>query len=326
MNKALMLEKTEEGSSLSYQCISLPNLTKGEVRIKVRYSGINYKDRLAVKAETKVVRMYPMVPGIDFSGEVEASESDKFRVGEHVFVTGFGYGTDRAGGFQEMVTVKEEHLVRIPENMDPMDVMIYGTAGFTAALSVEAMVKALGPLEGRTILVTGGSGGVSSLGILLLHQMGAVITAATTKLENTEYLKSLGAREVILFDSLLEKRKALSAEKWDAVLDAAGGAALGNILTEVKYGGIVCTSGNLSGIRFDSTVFPFILRGITLKGIDSVMADDQIRKDIFDKLAGPWKSSNLRKTVQKVISFQEVKEELLKPYEGTGRILVDMHK
>lgn len=325
MERVLMLEKMEDGSVLNYQQIELPNLSDGEVRIRVSYTGINYKDRLAVDASSKVVRKYPMVPGIDFSGIVEDSKSRDFAVGDQVFVTGYGYGTDQPGGYQETVIVKQEHLMRLPEEMSLKDVMIYGTAGFTAALSVDAIERVLGNLHGKTILVTGGSGGVSSHGVLILRKLGAKVAIATRSLEHKEYLESLGAQEVILFDSLLEKRRALSKEKWDGVLDTTGGEALGNILTEVKYGGIVCASGNLSGIRFESTVFPFILRGITLKGIDSVMVDHAMRNEIYKKLATSWYSEDLERTVKKVISFEELREELLNPSEGAGRVIVDMN-
>lgn len=325
MKRALILEKMEDGSVLNYQNIDLLNLSDGEVRIKVSYTGINYKDRLSVDASSKVVRKYPMVPGIDFSGIVVDSKAPDYSVGDQVLVTGYGYGTDHPGGYQESVAVKQEHLIRLPEEMTLKDGMIYGTAGFTAALSVDAMEKVLGNLDGKKILVTGGSGGVSSHGVLILHKLGAKVSVATRSLEHKEYLESLGAHEVLLFDGLLEKRRALSTEKWDGVLDTTGGEALGNILTEVKYGGIVCTSGNLSGIRFESTVFPFILRGITLKGIDSVMVDHAIRNDIFKKLATSWHSENLGRTVKNVISFNELREELLNPSEGAGRVVVDMN-
>jgi len=184
MNRALVLEKSEQGSVMSYQNIDLPALADGEVRIRVKYTGINYKDRLAVNAASKVVRKYPMVPGIDFSGIVEESKTQGFSLGDPVLVTGFGYGTDQPGGYQEFVTVKGDHLIRIPDSMSLFDGMVYGTAGFTAALSVDAMEKVLGPLKGRKILVTGGSGGVSTHGILILHQLGAEVTVATTRLEN----------------------------------------------------------------------------------------------------------------------------------------------
>lgn len=324
MNRALLLEKTPEGSMMNYQTIELPEIEKGEVRVRVKYSGINYKDRLAVQAGTKVVRKYPMIPGIDFSGVIEESRSEKFTKGDSVILTGYGYGTDQPGGYQEFVTVHEEHLIRLPELMTLKDAMSYGTAGFTAALSVKAMEEALGNLHGKKILVTGGSGGVSTLGILILKKLGAEITVATKRMENRVYLESLGAMEVISFSNLLEKRKPLSTETWDAVLDATGGEALGNILTEVKYNGIVCTSGNLSGVRFESTVFPFILRGVTLKGIDSVHADNSVKHDLFTRLATTWSSDNLHKTISKVIPFSMLKEELLAPQEGVGRVLVDM--
>ncbi|HSL86161.1 MAG TPA: zinc-binding dehydrogenase, partial [Bacteroidales bacterium] len=228
------------------------------------------------------VRQYPMVPGIDFSGTVMETNSKEFKVGDRVFLTGRGYGTDRPGGFQEYADVRDKDLFLVPEGLSLRDVMLYGTAGFTAALSVDALLKER-DVSGKDILVTGGAGGVSSHAVMILNRLGAHVTVATRNLDSTDYLKDLGAEKVILFDSLLEKRKALSREKWDGVIDATGGEALGNLLTEIKYGGVLAASGNLSGIKFSATVFPFILRGITLKGIESVYAEND--KKIFSSVS-----------------------------------------
>lgn len=323
--KALVMEKTDHGDELNYKNIENDVLKDNEVLVKVAFSGINYKDRLAIDPATKVVRKFPMVPGIDFSGTVVESRSDEFSYGDEVFLTGQGYGTDRPGGFQEYAVADAAHLCSLPEGLTLREVMLYGTAGFTAALSVDALNGGF-DLKGKEILVTGGAGGVSSHAIMILRRLGADVTAVTRSEMHSDYLKALGADHVILFDALLEKHKALSQEKWDGVIDATGGEALGNLLTEIRYGGIMAASGNLSGIKFNSTVFPFILRGITLKGIDSVQVGKEKKTELFKKLGREWKSMDLEKAGDFEVPFQELKNELMKSPERRGRAVVAFHK
>jgi len=323
-NKALMLNLLDEKIDIQYVSSKCQPLQMNEVRVKVAFSGINYKDRLAMNPASKVIRNYPMVPGIDFSGLVEESTSSQFEVGERVFLTGLGYGTDRFGGFQEYVTVKEDDLCKVPDGLSLKEVMQIGTAGFTSALSVEA-VSENSSLQDKEILVTGGTGGVSSFSVMILNKIGAHITVATRHLENADYLKSIGAHEVILFDTLLEKRKALSEEKWDGVIDATGGEATGNLLTEIRYGGTLAVSGNLSGVKFNSTVFPFILRGVSLKGIDSVYVKRDKKMRLFNKMAYEWKINNLERLTYNEIKFEDLKEELLRETHGKGRVLVTFY-
>lgn len=323
--KALVLEKEEHGIELNYKTVKHEALGESEVRIKVAYSGINYKDRLAIDPASKVVRRFPMVPGIDFSGVVMESRSDEFGIGDEVFLTGQGYGTDRSGGYQEYVVVQGSHLCPLPEGLTLKEVMLYGTAGFTAALSVEGVMSGH-TLKDKDILVTGGTGGVSSHAIMILKRLGANITAATRNEMHFDYLKSLGAEHVILFDDLLEKRKALSGERWDGVIDATGGEALGNLLTEIKYGGIMAASGNLAGVRFDSTVFPFILRGVTLKGIDSVYAGKEKKMELFKRLGREWKSDHLDMASDREVLFSDLKNELMNSSVKSGRTVVAFHQ
>ena len=323
-NKSLILNLLDEKIDIQYKNVKCLPLQMDEVRVKVAFSGINYKDRLAMNPASKVIRKYPMVPGIDFSGLVEESNSPQFEVGEQVFLTGLGYGTDRFGGFQEYVTVKENELCKVPDGLTLKEVMQIGTAGFTSALSVEAISEHNSLLD-KEILVTGGTGGVSSFSIMILNKIGAHITVATRRLENADYLKSIGAHEVILFDTLLEKRKALSEEKWDGVIDATGGEATGNLLTEIRYGGSLAVSGNLSGIKFNSTVFPFILRGISLKGIDSVHVMRDKKMMLFNKMAQEWKLNELDRLIYNEIKFEDLKEELLSGINGNGRVLVSFN-
>lgn len=320
-NKALILNLKEDKFGAEYLDADRKPLEKGEVRVKTAFSGINFKDRLAMKPESKVVRKYPIVPGIDFSGYVEETGSSQFAVGDEVFVTGLGYGTDRDGGFSEYVIVKEEDLCVVPDGLSLKEVMQIGTAGFTAALSVDAVSRGEA-LTNREILVTGGTGGVSSFAIMLLNSLGARVTAATRSLDHEAYLKALGAQHVILFETLLEKRKPLSKERWDGVIDATGGEATGNLLTEIRYGSTLAVSGNLSGIKFSTTVFPFILRGISLQGIDSVYVNRERKMELFNKMARKWKLENLDRVIYKEVAFEDLKEELLLESNGTGRVLV----
>lgn len=320
-NKALLLRQQDEKIVVEYENMEWIPLNEGEVRVRTAFSGINYKDRLAVIPESRVIRSYPMVPGIDFSGVVHESASSRFHQEDAVFVTGLGYGTDRFGGFQEYVTVKEEDLLKIPEGLSLKEVMQIGTAGFTAALSVDAVSRGES-LEGKEILVTGGTGGVSSHAVMILKRLGARVTMATRNLHNASFLKSLGADEVILFDALLEKRKPLSKERWDGVIDATGGEATGNLLTEVKYGGTLAVSGNLSGAKFTATVFPFILRGISLHGIDSVNVKTKEKLQLFTKLAHEWKPEHLDEITSSEVAFLDLKTELFSETHGKGRVLV----
>lgn len=320
--KALVLSNKEDVYSVSYEEMQMNELSFGEIRIKLEFSSINYKDRLAMNKKSRVVRSYPMVPGIDFSGRVVESSSSKFKTGDEVFVTGFGFGTDMPGGFREFIEVHEKYVNHVPEGMTTREVMVYGTAGFTAALSVDAIIESgIKPQDGP-ILVTGGSGGVSVSALLILKHLGYKVSVATRNLGRNDYFYNLGADDIIDFSSLLEPRKALSKELWSAVVDATGGEALGNLLKEVKYGGMVALSGNLSGIEFTTNVFPFILRGITLKGIDSVQVDIVKKDKIFKKLAREWKSPLLEKAIRKEIAFSDLKAALEVEPVGFGRDLV----
>ncbi|MGB4588141.1 MAG: acryloyl-CoA reductase [Clostridiaceae bacterium] len=320
--KALVLSDLEDIYSISYEEIEMKELSIGELRIKIEFSSVNYKDRLAMNKKSRVVRSYPMVPGIDFSGRIVESNSKKFKTGDQVFVTGFGFGTDMPGGFREYIEINEKYVNQIPEGMTTKEAMIYGTAGFTAALSVDAIIESGIRPEDGPILVTGGSGGVAVAALLILKQLGFKVCIATRNLERNDYFLSMGADEVIGFSSLLEPRKALSKEIWASAVDATGGQALGNLLKEVKYGGVVALSGNLSGIEFTTSVFPFILRGITLKGIDSVNVDVAKKERIFTKLAKEWKSPFLEKAIRHEIRFSKLMTALEQEPVGEGRDLV----
>lgn len=317
---ALVLKNEENVFTAGYELMEKKPLEKGEVRVAVRYSSVNFKDRLTFDPKTKVVRSYPMVPGIDFSGVVEESNDAGFQVGDKVFLTGHGYGTDRPGGYRASCEVQAEHLQKIPEGLSLRDTMVYGTAGITAALSVHALVQQGLSREG-SVLVTGGTGGVASHAILILKKLGYHVTAATRKPENEAYLKGLGADEIILYEDLMEKRP-LARERWSGAVDAAGGAAVGGILSELRYGGAVAVSGNMSGIRFEGSVFPLILRGVAILGIDSVYASMERRNEIAKLLAEEWYSEKAALLVREEISFLDLHARMMNPSKGTGRDIV----
>lgn len=317
--RALILRNEDGQGTAAYEPVMAKPLEEGELRVQVQFSGINYKDRLAMNPKTRVVRQYPMVPGIDFSGVVKETRSSRFLVGDQVFLTGFGFGTDTWGGYREQVEVHESFVCKIPSAMTAKEAMILGTGGLTAALSVHALGELKAPAK---ILVTGGTGGVASHAILILKALGHHVTAVTRNPAHDGYLRSLGADEVILHSTLLEPRKPLSKETWDGVVDAAGGEALGNILTEVRYGAVVAASGNLAGASFQSTVFPFILRGVTLKGIDSVQAPRELKEKLFGLLATSWKSAHLEDTLRQEVLFGKVLEVLQNEPQGAGKDLI----
>jgi len=320
--KALFMDRNEAGFELGYKDMEFRELADGEVRVRIHYSSVNYKDRLAVDPETKVIRSFPMVPGIDFAGVIAESNAEGLEEGDAVVVTGYGFGTDFNGGFREYAEVKRDMLVKLNPGMTLEEAMIYGTAGFTAALSVDAVLaKGIKPEKGR-ILVTGATGGVGSHAIAILSKLGYNVTAAVRDMESAPWLKKLGASEIIPFSDVMPPKKPLSPIKWAACIDATGGASVASILSEIDNDGIAAISGNASGVKFESTVFPFILRGVVLVGINSVIVSQEKREHIWEKLAGEWKSDVLGLLVRKKVPFGKLKENLTTRQTGSGRDLV----
>ncbi|HSP48019.1 MAG TPA: acryloyl-CoA reductase [Clostridiaceae bacterium] len=320
--QALVINSNENGASLDYEDRNFKELVDGEVRVRIYFSSINFKDRLAVNPTTKVIRSFPMVPGIDFSGVVAESSAEGFEEGDMVVVTGYGFGTDFDGGFREYAEVHRSRLVKLDPMLSLEEAMVYGTAGFTAALSVDAIVKkGITPDRGK-ILVTGGTGGVGSHAIAILKKLGYTVVAAARNLDREDFLKSLGADEVILFDEVMPPKKPLAPIRWASAIDATGGESVSSIVSEVDNEGVVALSGNASGAKFTSTVFPFILRGVSLVGINSVLVDNAKREEIWAKLGEEWKSDRLSILVRNRVAFSDLKENLLTEPKGPGRDLV----
>lgn len=325
MFNALYIDKVDD----QYQCtmISLNDteLAEGDVTVKVTYSSLNYKDGLAITGRSPVVRRFPMVPGIDFAGVVESSQHPSFNPGQRVFINGWGLGEKHWGGLTEKATVKGDWLLPIPDALSDYDVMAVGTAGYTAMLCVQAVQNhGITPESGK-ILVTGANGGVGSFAISYLSKLGYTVVASTGRAEETPRLKALGADEIIDRASLSEPGRALGKEQWAAAIDSVGSHTLANVCASIQYGGIVAACGLAQGMDFPSSVAPFILRGVTLAGIDSVMCPNEKRLQAWDQIA-KLIDEEMIQSISTCVSFSEAMEsaERLLKGEIKGRVVVDI--
>ena len=290
--KALLV--TEENGAVVYSLeeITAEQLSPGDVLIKVAYSSVNYKDHLAVQTGGGVIRSYPMIPGIDLSGTVVSSEDDRFQAGQEVLVTGFQMGMSHTGGYAEYARLPADWIVPLPAGLSLRDAMVIGTAGFTAALSINALEKAgMKPQDNPEILVTGAAGGVGSIAVQLLARSGYRNISALSKNAQADEaaLLALGATRVLsLGDVLPEKARPLGTQRFHYVLDVVGGEIASALLPQIYYGGAMSMCGNAGGISLNTTVMPFILRGVTLLGIDSVSYPAAARPAIWERFAGDW--------------------------------------
>ena len=283
--KALMIEKEDDTQTVNMVEIEDNDLMEGNVLVKITHSTLNYKDGLAITGASPVVRSFPMIPGIDFSGIVLSSEDKKFSEGDRVVLNGYGLSESHFGGYSEKARVKSEHLLKLPENISNKQAMAIGTAGYTAMLCVLAIEDhGIKPDDG-VILVSGASGGVGSVAISILSDLGYDVEASTGRLEETVYLNNLGAKTVIDRSELSEPSRPLGKERWAGAIDSVGSTTLANILAQLSYGGAVSACGLAQGMDLPSTVMPFILRGVSLLGVDSVMAPMQIRERAWSRLS-----------------------------------------
>lgn len=304
--RAYVLEKQGEEVTGSVQQLTADQLPQGNVTVKVFYSDVNYKDGLASRADGKVVSEYPFVPGIDLAGEVVESTDSHFQPGDQVLCTGYKLGVSHYGGYSEYARVPAEWLVKLPTGLSAEEAMMIGTAGFTAALSVDAIVQGgVQPGDGP-ILVTGATGGVGTMAVSMLSKLGYEVHASSGKPEQSDWLRQLGASEVVARQDTEQPVKgALGKTAWAGIIDPTGGAALGERLKAVKYRGVVAVSGNTAGVKFESSVFPFILRGVQLIGIDSVFCPADIRQRVWNYLAGDWKPDT---ALQQGITMYEMED------------------
>ena len=285
MFNGILIEKDDQGYRAAVKDIDESVLPEGDVTVNVSHSTINYKDALAITGKGPVVRRFPMVPGIDLVGTVEHSESDKFKVGDQVLLNGFGVGETHCGGLAQKARLKSEWLIPLPKGFSPRQAMSIGTAGYTAMLCVIALEKnGVTPDKGE-ILVTGANGGVGSFSIAILAKLGYNVVASTGRVDQAEYLKKLGASDVIDRKGLSEPGRPLAKERWAGAIDSAGSHTLANVCASMQYGGAVAACGLAQGMDLPASVAPFILRGVTLAGIDSVMRPIADRIEAWERLA-----------------------------------------
>jgi acrylyl-CoA reductase (NADPH) len=285
MFNGILIEKDDQGYRATVQSIDDSILPEGDVTIDVSHSTLNYKDALAITGKSPVVRKFPMIPGIDLVGTVTHSDSDKFNIGDAVLLNGFGVGENHCGGLAQKARLKSEWLIPLPKAFSPQQAMAIGTAGYTAMLCVIALEKnGITPDKGE-ILVTGANGGVGSFSIAILAKLGYNVVASTGRVDQAKYLEKLGASEVIDRNTLSEPGRPLAKERWAGAIDSAGSHTLANVCASMKYGGVVAACGLAQGMDLPATVAPFILRGVTLAGIDSVMRPIEDRLEAWQRLA-----------------------------------------
>jgi putative quinone oxidoreductase, YhdH/YhfP family len=323
--RALVAEEKENGMELNIKEWTREDLPPGDVTIRVQYSSVNFKDGLATVKGGGVVRKYPMIPGIDLAGRVLASDDSRFKEGDEVLVTGYELGVSHFGGYSELARVPADWIVPLPKGLNLKDAMAVGTAGFTAALSIDRLEEhGMRPDRGP-VLVTGATGGVGSCSVAMLQKLGYSVTASTRSGDPEGLLKKLGAREVIFPEELSNpKKKALLKQRWQAAIDPVAGHYLPVILASIQYGGSVALSGLTAGNRFETTVYPFILRGVSLLGIDSVFCPMEKRRVIWERISGEMRPDSLFRTMVREISLDEVPQTLQSILKGdtVGRIIV----
>lgn len=321
--KAIVIEKAEKGQTVSLTGFDEANFMDGDVTVRVHWSTINYKDGLAVTGKAPVVRRFPMIPGIDFAGEVEASSDPNWKPGDKVILNGWGTGETHLGAFGQKSRVKGGWLVRLPQGMIERDAMAVGTAGFTAMLAVMALERHGIKPAGGAILVTGAAGGVGSVAIALLAKLGFSVIASTGRPEEAEYLKALGANEVIPRAELTGTPRPLGKERWAGAIDSVGSTTLANVLSMTRYGGAVAACGLAGGMDLPGSVAPFILRGVSLLGIDSVQCPIGVRTEAWRRLAADLDRAKLAQ-ITREIGLDEVIAVAGTILEGRvrGRIVV----
>jgi acrylyl-CoA reductase (NADPH) len=283
--KAIRIDKAEKGTVATLTQFDEAELMEGDVTLRVEWSTVNYKDGLAVTGKAPVVRRFPMIAGIDLAGTVEQSSHPQWKPGDKVICNGWGMGETHLGAYAEKARVKGDWLVRLPEGLSARDAMAIGTAGYTAMLSVLALERhGLTPKHGP-VVVTGAAGGVGSVAIAVLSKLGYAVIASTGRMSEAPYLKALGAAEVIDRNELSGPAKPLARERWAGGIDSVGSTTLANLLSMTKYGGAIAACGLAAGMDLPTSVAPFILRGVCLLGIDSVMCPIEQRKTAWGRLA-----------------------------------------
>ncbi|MDC0425705.1 oxidoreductase [Pelagibacteraceae bacterium] len=328
--KAIIVNQEGENFTRNLQEIDLSFLKEDEVTVKVDYSSLNYKDGMILKNGGRLVKDYPHIPGIDFSGTVEQSSDPKFKAGDKVILTGWRVGEIYYGGYSQYAKVKSKFLVKTPEGISNKDAMALGTAGFTALLCAFAIQARESILLGdpiKDVLVTGATGGVGSVAVMALAKMGYKVTGVTGKKDKADFLKELGASEVIDRSEMDQESKPLEAALWDGVVDTAGGKILSRALSQTRPNGIVAACGLASNYKLDTTVMPFIIRGVKLWGIDSVMCSSKRREFVWSQAKDLIDFKKLQE-VTEVWSLEDLLQSSSKILKGeiSGRVVVDVNQ
>ena len=328
--KAIVIDNQNEKFTREIKELSATDLKDGNVLVKIDYSSLNYKDALILNNGGKIVRKFPFVPGIDFSGTVVESEDQKFKKDDKIILTGFRVGEAYFGGFAQYAKVDSNFLIKIPKELDAKKTMMLGTAGFTALLcsfAVKAKEELLLGEKVKDVLVTGATGGVGSFATMILSKMGYVVHAVTGKKDKNDYLKNLGAKNIIDRKEFEGESKLLEKGLWDCVVDTVGGTALTKIFAQTKPGGIVAACGNAGGIKINTNVMPFIIRGVKLWGIDSSGSSIKRREFVWGEAAKLIDFSKVQ-TFTKELSFTELLDTYPKLLKGEffGRAIVNPNK
>ena len=327
MFKGILIEKDEDRYSATLKDIDESQLPEGDVTVKVAYSTLNYKDGLAITGRSPVVRRFPMVPGIDLAGTVEASDNPDYKVGDAVVLNGWGVGELHWGGLAQKARLKGEWLVPLPGAFTPQQAMAIGTAGYTAMLCVLALEKhGVTPDQGE-IVVTGAAGGVGSVAVAVLSKLGYRVVAVSGRTEEADYLRELGAAEVMDRAEFSQPGRPLGKERWAGAVDVVGSHVLANVCATTRYRGVVTACGLAGGMDFPATVAPFILRGVTLVGVESVMCPRPQRIEAWERLASDLDISKLE-AISQVIGLSEAIATAPSLLEGKvrGRIMVDVQR
>ena len=320
--KAYLVEENNGEFIGSVKELDVPDLEEGRLLIKVKYSSLNYKDALAATGAKGVVSSYPFVPGVDVAGEIIESSSDDFIPGDKVIATGYKIGMAEFGGFGEIVHLPSEWVVKLPENLSLFNAMCHGTAGITAAECVNKIIKG-GISNTLPVLVSGATGGVGSIAVSLLSKLGYEVHAITGKPDENEMLTSMGATKIISrSDFMSEPLKPLDKASYSSAVDTVGGEMLAKMISMISNNGVVSCCGNVGGAMFTSSVFPFILRGVQLSGVDSAESPINLKKELWNLLANEWLIDLNNQT--KIVNIQEIDNEIKKILDGgqIGRVVI----
>ena len=328
--KAIVINQTEKNFTREVKFIDKSFLKHGNVLVKVDYSSLNYKDALILKNGARLVKEFPHIPGIDFSGSVVESKNNDYKPGEEVILTGWRVGEIYYGGYSQYSKVNGDFLVKKPKDITTKQAMILGTAGFTALMcsfAVKAKEELLLGEKVNEVLVTGATGGVGSISVMVLAKLGFNVTAVTRKTEHNEYLKSIGAKNIINSSDFEKDPRPLDKGLWDCAVDTVGGKILANVLAQTKESGIVAACGNASDIKLNTTVMPFIIRGVKLWGINSVNTSKKRREFVWREASKLIDFNKLDQSI-KTISLEELLDIYSKMLKGetSGRYIIDLNK